>query len=193
MKTTSVSLLDRLRVAHPDDADWRRLHDIYSPLIRQWLGRIPGLGDDVADLAQDVLIIVIREVPGFERQRAGSFRAWLRQVTVNRLRTNLKQRRRRPAVGPDATNAYLEQLADPNGDLARQWDIEHDRHVFQRLLTVVQSDFGSATWNAFEQFAVGGRPAADVAAETGMSVNAVIRAKARILKRLREEAGELLD
>jgi hypothetical protein len=32
-----------------------------------------------------------------------------------------------------------------------------------------------------------------VAPELGMSVNAVIQAKSRILKRLRQEAGEFLD
>jgi DNA-directed RNA polymerase specialized sigma subunit len=35
-------------------------------------------------------------------------------------------------------------------------------------------------------------PAAMVAQEMGLSVNSVIQAKSRILKRLREEAGDLL-
>jgi hypothetical protein len=48
---------------------------------------VPGLGDESADLAQDVLIVVFREVARFDRRREGSFRAWLRQVTVNRVRT----------------------------------------------------------------------------------------------------------
>jgi DNA-directed RNA polymerase specialized sigma24 family protein len=37
-----------------------------------------------------------------------------------------------------------------------------------------------------------GRKAADVATELGIKVDSVIQAKSRILKRLREEAGELL-
>src|SRR5262245_10965659 len=87
---TSVSLLDRLRAARPDDPDWRRLQDIYLPMIHLWLGRVPGLRDEAADLAQEVLMVVVREIPRFERQREGSFRAWLRQVTVNRVRTHGK-------------------------------------------------------------------------------------------------------
>jgi RNA polymerase sigma-70 factor (ECF subfamily) len=60
------------------------------------------------------------------------------------------------------------------------------------LLAVVQPDVSATTWEAFRRFAVGGLPAATVAEETGLSVNAVLQAKSRILKRLREEAGDLL-
>ena len=71
---TSVSLLDRLRVARPDASDWDRLQGIYLPLIRRWLARVPGLGDEADDLAQDVFLVVVRELPRFERRREGSFR-----------------------------------------------------------------------------------------------------------------------
>jgi hypothetical protein len=40
---------------------------------------------------------------------------------------------------------------------------------------------------------VEGRPAAQVAGEQGVTESAVVHAKFRILKRLRKEAGELLD
>ena len=35
---TSVSLLERLG-GKPTDDDWRRLHDLYQPLLRTWLAR----------------------------------------------------------------------------------------------------------------------------------------------------------
>jgi DNA-directed RNA polymerase specialized sigma24 family protein len=72
---TSVSLLDRLRAAQADDPDWLRIEEIYRPLIRRWLGRVPGLGDDSADLTQEVFLVMVREIPTFERRREGSFRA----------------------------------------------------------------------------------------------------------------------
>jgi RNA polymerase sigma-70 factor, ECF subfamily len=192
MTPTSVSLLDRLKAAGPDASDWNRLQGIYLPLITRWLGRVPGLGDEADDLAQEVFVVVIREIPRFQRQREGSFRAWLRQVTVNKVRTHRRRRNRRPTVGVDATDGFLNSLADPNGELAREWDMDHDRHVFEKLLAVVQSDFNSTTWEAFRRFAVDGVPASKVAEEMGLSVNAVLQAKSRILKRLREEAGDLL-
>ena len=192
--STSLSLLDRLRQA-PSGADWKQFHDVYRPLIRGWLVRVPGLHDEADDLSQEVLVVVFREVAHFERQREGSFRTWLRRVTVNRIRVYWRQHAKRPRVGLDesATETFLSRLEDPASDLATQWDREHDRHVFNRLLEIVRPDFQPNTWEAFRLFAQEGQPATQVAAELGTSESAVILAKSRVLKRLREEAGALLD
>jgi RNA polymerase sigma-70 factor (ECF subfamily) len=194
MNTTSLGLLERLKHARPDAAEWRRLRDIYLPMIRHWLARLPELHHEVEDLAQEVLVVLFRELPSFERRRDGSFRAWLRQITVNRMRAFWKTRRQQPLArgGPEA-DQLLAQLSDPTSDLARQWDQDHDKHVFQKLLAIVAGDFEPGTWQAFTRFAVEGRPAAQVAGELGLTESAVVQAKFRILKRLREEAGDLLD
>ena len=194
MNTTSLGLLERLKHAKPNASEWRRLRDIYSPMIRHWLSRLPNLHHEVDDLTQEVLVVVFRELPSFERRRDGSFRAWLRQITVNRMGAFCKTRRKQPlAMGGPETDQLLAQLADPTSDLARQWDQDHDRHVFQKLLAIVEGDFEPSTWQAFTRFAVEGRPAAQVAGELGLTESAVVQAKHRVLKRLREEAGELLD
>lgn len=193
MNPTSLSLLDRLKAASPESPDWQRLQGVYLPLIQRWLTRVPGLGDETADLAQEVMLIVVREVARFDRRREGSFRAWLRQVTVNRVRDHQRRRQRRPVVGLDPADGFLERLADPHGDLAREWNRDHDRHVVDRLLALVQPDFSETTWQAFRRFGLDGEPAAVVARDLRLSENAVILAKSRILKRLREEAGELLQ
>jgi RNA polymerase sigma-70 factor, ECF subfamily len=189
---TSLSLLDRLKVSRPETADWSRLQGIYLPLIERWLGRVPGLGNESADLAQEVLIVVFREVPRFDRRREGSFRAWLRQMTVNRIRGYRRKRRRQPVTGLDAADGFLERLSNPNDDLAREWDRDHDKHVVQKLLALVQPAVSPTTWEAFQRFAVDGIPALRVAEELGLSENAIILAKSRVLKRLRQEAGDLL-
>ncbi len=193
MTRTSLSLLDRLKVARADASDWNQFEAIYRPLIRRWIGQIPGLGTEVDDVVQEVMLVLVREIPRFERQRLGSFRAWLRQITVNRVRVYKRQRYRQPAVAADQTDAFLDQVADSNSLLARQFDQEHDKYVCDVLQSTVRSDFDQSTWDAFQQFAVEGRPAADVACELGLTVNAVVKAKARVLKRLRDEAGGFLE
>jgi RNA polymerase sigma-70 factor (ECF subfamily) len=192
MLSTSLSLLDRLK-RQPDAEAWQRLHDLYRPLIRHWLARVPGLREHVDDLAQDVLAILVRKVPEFERQREGSFRAWLRVVTANRVRAFWSDQRRAPQAVPGDAKQLLATLEDPNSELSRQWDLEHDRHVLHRLLSAIRLDFSDVTWSAFERFALAGVPAAQVAGETGLSENAVLLAKSRILKRLRQEASGLVD
>jgi RNA polymerase sigma-70 factor (ECF subfamily) len=168
------------------------LQEIYLPMIRRWLARVPGLGDEAGDVAQEVFLVVVRELPHFERRREGSFRAWLRQVTVNQTRSYRRRRRRSPAVGLDPADGFLDRLESPNSELAREWDRDHDRHVFERQLGIVEKDFHSSTWQAFRRFALEGIPAARVAEELGLTENAVLQAKSRILKRLRQEAGDLL-
>lgn len=194
MSLTPLSLLERLKRAKPDASDWQRLQEIYPPLIRSWLARVPGLGDEADDLTQEVLVVLFRELPKFERRRDGAFRAWIRQITVNRIRAFRKARHRQPlaGLGPEA-DQLVALLADPNSDLARQWDRDHDKHVFQKLLALVQGDFEPSTWTAFMRFAVENAPAAKVAAELGISESAVVQAKYRVLKRLRQEAGDLLE
>jgi RNA polymerase sigma-70 factor, ECF subfamily len=189
---TSLSLLARLRAAGPDDPEWRRFQELYLPLVRAWLRRVPGIGDEADDLAQEVLVVLVRQLPSFERRRDGSFRAWLRQITLNRIRSFQKARRKRPDGGDEA-DRLLAQLADPASEPARQWDRDHDQHVFGKLLTLVKPDFEPRTWEAFTHFALDGRTAGRVAEELGLSESAVVQAKFRVLKRLREEAGELID
>ena len=70
MHETSASLLDRLRLG-PDDEAWGRLVRVYEPFVRRWLAD-PALRDDRDDLVQDVLAVLVRGLPGFERRRAGS-------------------------------------------------------------------------------------------------------------------------
>ncbi len=190
---TSLSLLARLKVARADASDWNRFEAMYRPLIRRWIGQIPGLGTEVDDVAQEVMLVLVREIPRFDRRREGSFRAWLRQVTVNRVLVYRRQHYRQPAKAADQTDGFLDQIADSNSVLARQFDQEHDKHVCDALRSAVRCDFDQSTWDAFQQFAVEGRPATLVARELGMSVNAVVKAKARVLNRLREEAGGFLE
>ena len=60
---TSVSLLQRL-TTQPDEASWQRLDALYRPLIRSWLLREPRLRGDVDDLIQEVMTVLVRELPG---------------------------------------------------------------------------------------------------------------------------------
>jgi RNA polymerase sigma-70 factor (ECF subfamily) len=194
MSETSASLLDRLRL-QPDDGDWRRLVDLYSPLIRGWLHRHGLPPQEADDIVQEVLAVVVRRLPEFRRQpRAGAFRRWLRSISVNCLRDFWRRRRGRPvAAGGSAFVQLLDELADPASGLSREWDREHDRHVTQRLLELIRPHFEDTTWAAFRRVALEGASPDAVAAELGLTVNAVFIAKSRVLSRLRQEGAGLID
>lgn len=186
---TSQSLLQRAR-DRGDAASWRRLTDLYTPLVRRWVRRA-GVGEtDLDDVVQEVLTALVRDLPRFEHnRRAGAFRAWLRTITVHRVRTHWQARPPAIAGSPEA----LAELEDPESPLSRAWDEEHDRHVLGSLLESIRLEFQPATWRAFERQVRDGVSPAEVAGEVGLSVNAVLVAKSRVLKRLRQKAAGLVD
>jgi len=194
MSDTSASLLQRLR-EQPQGEAWQRLVGIYTPLLKQWLGRYGLQASDVDDLVQDVMAVVVREMPQFEHhQRAGAFRRWLRTILVNRLRGFWRARENRPQAGGDSDlGQMLDQLEDPQSGLSQLWDKEHDRHVMARLLEQIEAEVRPPTWQAFRRVVLDGKDEETVATELGISVNAVFIAKSRVLARLRREAQDLLD
>jgi RNA polymerase sigma-70 factor (ECF subfamily) len=190
---TAVSLLERLAGA-PTDGDWRRLDDLYRPLLRAWMARAGVPASDVDDLVQDVLLVVIREVAGFEWRGQGAFRAWLRTILANRVRDYFRGQKYRPtATGGSDFLRRLDELESPDSALSKLWDREHDEHVAASLLRRVQGDFAPATWQAFRRHVLEGEPAPRVAGGLGLSLNSVLLAKSRVLKRLRQELTGLIE
>jgi len=192
---TSFSLLERLRQPERDDAAWNRLVALYTPLIQGWLRRYAVESADADDLAQEVLSTVHREIPQFQHNRhAGAFRCWLRTITVNRIRAFWRTRRSQRLLTTDShLEQELAQLEDPASGLSKVWDQQHDQHVLRRLLELVEPEFSPAIWLAFQRLALDGLEAARVAAELGTTTNAVLLAKSRVLRRLRQEARGLVD
>src|SRR5262249_5912285 len=128
------------------------------------------------------------------RPQAGSFRRWLRTITVNCLRDFWRSAKGRPrATGASDFQAVLDQLGDPTSALSRQWDPEHDQHVTRGPLALVRPHFEARTWEAFRRVALDGEEPDAVAAQLGLTVNAVFIAKSRVLARLRREGEGLID
>jgi RNA polymerase sigma-70 factor (ECF subfamily) len=188
---TSASLLERLR-DRGDAKAWQKLVLLYTPLMRAWLKPAALQAADVDDLSQRVLEVVVRKLPQFQHGgRPGAFRAWLRAITVNRLREFWRARPPADQTAPSA--ALLEELEDPASDLGRWWDEEHNRHILNGLLHLVERDFSPNTWLAFRRVVLDDLSADTVATELGMTVNAVLIAKSRVLSRLRQEANGMVD
>jgi RNA polymerase sigma-70 factor (ECF subfamily) len=190
---TSLTWLGRL-TDNPSEGDWKKLLDEYGPLLRSWLTRAGVPFADHDDLSQEVLIVLVREVSGFERRGPGAFRAWLRTILYNRIRDYFRARSNRVSAvgGSDAWNR-LDELTDPDSGISKLWDQEYDEHIAARTLERVRVDFTPTTWEAFTRQVIEGRPACDVAKELGISRNAVLVAKSRVLTRIRTELAGLLD
>ena len=187
---TSLSLLKQA-VGRTDAEAWQPLIDLYAPMIRAWLVRLHVPAQDMDDVAQEVFSALVSELPRFQHNhRAGAFRAWLRSITVNRVRNHWRQRRNAPAYLWSA--AALDQLQDHHSELARRWDQEHDAYVIKRLLELVKQECRPGVWKAFSRQVLDCETAETVAAELHTTVNAVLIAKSRVVRRLREHAEGLV-
>jgi RNA polymerase sigma-70 factor (ECF subfamily) len=185
MNSTPASLLERLR--QPDQPDaWHRLAELYTPLLYYWARRRGLQETDAADLVQEVFLILLRKMPEFEYDPQRSFRAWLRTITLNKLRE--RQRKARPA---QAAEEALDGLADER-DAERFWDGEYRQQLVRRALDLLEGEFQPMTWQAFWQHGWLGRPAPRVAAELGLTPGAVRAARLRVVCRLRQELDGLL-
>lgn len=71
-------------------------------------------------------------------------------------------------------------------ELSGVWD-----GVVARALKQIQSDFQASTWLAFWRVVIDGQSTAVVAEELGMTLASVRQAKSRILRRLRQQLGDL--
>ncbi len=188
MTTTSITLLERLR--RPDDEQaWARFVELYAPLLFYWARRTGLHETDAADLVQDVLLLLLEKLPTFDYDATKTFRGWLRTVTLNKWR----ERGRRQKGQPDAaTEAILDQLPAPEAS-EQFWEVEYRQQLVARALRMMQATFQPQSWNACWQMVVMERPAAEVAANLGISVASAYTAKCRVLKRLREELTGLWE
>ena len=194
MHETSLSLLERLRHS-PENESWTRLADLYTPMIRSWLRRYDVQDSDANDLVQEVLLAVSKDLSKFEHAgQAGAFRGWLKAILVNRLRKFWRSRDRRPqSRGDSDIDARLALLDDPSSGMSQIWNREHDAYVLRQLLSLAEPHFARDTWTAFCRVALDGARPDVVAAELGISLNAVCLAKSRVLRRLRHESEGLIE
>lgn len=193
-QATSLTLLQRLRTS--EEAAWRRLVHLYGPLVRYWCARWGVSGADADDVTQEVFQAVATGLEGFRRDRPGdTFRGWLHGITRNKLLLHARRIDRQPqaAGGSDAWLRWQELAARPNDPPVEEDPAAEVDALYRRALELVRGEFEEQTWRAFWLYAVDGRAAADVAADLGVTSAAVRKAKSRVLRRLKQEVGELVD
>lgn len=189
---TPLSLLERARV-HDAEA-WRQLEKLYRPLVLFWCQRGSVIGPDAEDLAQEVFAAAAFGLEKFHRDRPGdTFRGWLRGITRKQLLLHYRRNADRPQpVGGSEAWARLKEIADPLADCEQDEQVEFSR-LCRRILEQVRGDFEARTWQAFWLTVVEGRTPATLTQELGMSEWGIRQAKSRVLRRLKQEAGDLLE
>ncbi|MDP1564243.1 MAG: sigma-70 family RNA polymerase sigma factor [Pirellulaceae bacterium] len=89
------------------------------------------------------------------------------------------------SIDSSTTNSW-EAECRADGELSRVWN-----GVVSRGLEQIRPEFQSHTWEAFWRTVVDGQATAIVATELNLSLASVRQAKSRILRRLRQQLGDL--
>jgi RNA polymerase sigma-70 factor (ECF subfamily) len=191
---TSLSLLRRLRDNQPDA--WRTMVQLYTPLIAHWCARGGVRGADAEDVMQEVFRAAATSLEKFRREREGdSFRAWLRGITRNMLLEHFRRTDRQPqASGGSDAIVQLQEVADAASTVSEEEDPPSELQALRlRALELVRGQVEERTWRAFWLTAMEGQSPVDIAASLGVSPTAVRMAKSRVLRRLKEQFGDLIQ
>ena len=189
-RRTSPSLLQRARDRQP--GAWERLVGLYGPLVRHWCRRGGVAAQDVDDLAQEVFGHAFAGLDSFSHRRpTDTFRGWLRTIARRRV-VDHHRRERRHVVAAGGTAALGVLLHQPDVPLEPDPE-ERDLcdQVYLRCLDGVRGEFEPRTWAMFWRTVVDDVPTAVVAADLGVSPTAVRQSRSRVMRRLREEVGDL--
>jgi RNA polymerase sigma-70 factor (ECF subfamily) len=190
----SRSLLVRLRTMDSDA--WEQLLSLYAPLVYHWCQKMGLEEQDIPDVVQEVFKSVSTGIHRFHKDRPDdTFRGWLRTITRSKAFDHYRRQQRQPkATGGSVAQRRMTEFEDFVDDesVDQSGDSAYDA-LFLRALDVIRNDFHEHTWQAFWRVVVDGRSAAEVAEELSMRPGTVRVAKSRVLHRLRQELGELLE
>jgi RNA polymerase sigma-70 factor (ECF subfamily) len=191
-QATSLTLLARLR-SNDGDA-WHTMVKLYGPLVRHWCDRGGVRGADCDDVTQDVFRAAALGMEAFRRDRPGdSFRGWLRGISRNMVLQHFRRDGRQPrAAGGTDAHFLLQAVAESDG-AGDDDPVEELDGLRRRALDLVRCEFEDRTWQAFWRTVVDSRSPADVAIDLGVSPAAVRMAKSRVLRRLKEAFGDLVQ
>lgn len=181
--TTDVSFLEK--ISDGDEVSWEKFKEIYSPLIR-FCGYEWGLNAaEIDELVQDVMVSFFMGSKTFRYDRSkGKFRSYLQEIAKNRIFAIL--RKRQSAPGEAQENTVLMDYA-----FDEKWDTEWHNYLCAEAFKLLQKDMEAVSFRSFYMYVMQELPAARVAAELGISVNAVYINKCRAVEHLRRTIREL--
>lgn len=186
MNTTRTSLL--LRVKDRGDAEaWSEFHKLYAPVLYRY-ARGKGLSrQDAEEVRDQCLEVLVRKIPDFHYDRAkGSFKNWLYRIASGKV-IDLQRKRRERIAGTDDIDGLHDPSPTPDELWERHWKQERLKYCVEQ----VKSSVSELDYKAFRLLLREECPVPEVCARLGINANQVYKAKARVIRRVREKLTEL--
>ena len=189
---TSLSLI--LRIQEGDTTGWKRFVALYGQMIYGWCRQSGLQPSDAEDVSQEAFTSIATSIGSFSHRGVpGAFRGWLWTITRNKILDHFRNLDRRPgAVGGTDFRMRVESVPNLPEEVP-QAELSQEQALLLRALEQLKGEFQEQTWQAFWRLTVERTTAAKIGEELGMTKKAVRQAKYRVIQRLREEFGDLLD
>lgn len=187
--TTHFTLLARLS-AGGDAAAWLEFCDRYEELIRGFARRRGLTPSEWDDVVQDVMLALTKAMPGFAYDPAkGKFRSYLKTITMHAISRKWRQNH--------AETRLLSKEGASTGasdvEAESVWETEWRQYHLRSAMKTIKAEFNPTDLAAFDAYALAGQEAGAVAAQFGISVDAVYQAKSRVLRRLSEVIAKQVE
>ncbi len=187
--TTRVSLLVNLN-NDQHYAAWLEFSQVYEPVIYRFARKRGLQHADAAELTQQVLLNVVKASQRWSDEDLPShFRGWLKTVAGNLLVNMVTRESRYRAVGGASDDTDLAQVADIAE--SRIWADEEKRAMLRQAAKKIRVEFSENSWSAFELTIFHGQSIEAAAKTLGKSKGAVYAARARIVRRLKQESAKM--
>jgi len=187
---TATVLLEGLHDPH-DHAVWEEFDTRFRPVLHGFARRLGVADADAADVAQETLTRFVQAYRAgrYSRER-GRLSSWLIGIASNCIADLHRTRGRRRE---QARVSRIDE-ADP-ARMSQIWEDECHRTLLDEALGALRTEtrIDPRTLRAFERIVLHEEPAAEVAREMDMTVNAVYIAKNRCLSRLRAIVADLSE
>ncbi len=188
---TSETLLGRLCQSPDDQSAWDRFVERYGPKIYGWCRQWRLQEADAEDVTQNVLLGLARKLRTFAYDPSRSFRGWLRTLTEHACSDFFAERGRGERGSGDTAVLEVLRSAPARADLLARLEEQFDQELMGEALARVRLRVEPQTWEAFRLTATEGLSGDATAAQLGMRLTAVFKAKSRVLQLLRDEVARL--
>ena len=175
--TTSKTLLDK--IASGDEISWNDFYEKYSPIVKA-LAKFKGLDAAAADdVCQQVMLQFFKQSKTFKFDPdIARFRTYFGRIVQGRIIDYFRKKHETPVEELEA----IPVDAETDHIFMDEWR----KLVLQEAQAELKSRVSPETFQAYELFAVQGRPAEKVADYLDCSVNQVYQAKKRCFKMMKE-------
>jgi RNA polymerase sigma-70 factor (ECF subfamily) len=192
---TRKSLIERLN-NWEDQRTWNEFYQTYWRLVYSVATKSGLTREEAFDVVQETIIAIARQVQkGQYDPRAGSFKAWLLQMTRWRILDVFRARKRQPSLSnqgnsesEDSQNLAMERLTSEKDNLLEGiWDREWRDNISAAALERVKAKVSPRQFQIFDCYVMKGWGVKKTAEALGINSAQVYLAKHRVGSLVRKE------